>query len=186
MEPRTYCQPLMRREKGSRRPTWAILSFLFAVTGLIVESKMDICSVIGLRPLGDPVTAALYISTAATLLLNEYALRLRWRHIPGLRALALLFSGMALPVAIMTALYFVPVIPISVLLIAMFGLGLLVWVPFLATGTLIAQVRTIWSLSRDNDTPGQRYAMLFAASLAALLSTGWCIYLFRHSPHGAW
>lgn len=173
--------PLLRtrRPRTSRRGAWAIVVHLTALAGLVVEANTHLCrDALRLDPLKDAVTIGFFLLAAAMLIVNEYALRLRWRRIPWLRAAALIGTGVALPVAVGTAVVFVPILPLSIPLLFFYGLGALAWVPLLASVILLVQLRALWLLgweSAQHGLPSRR--IIIASALSFLTAVGWVMPL---------
>jgi hypothetical protein len=161
--------------------TWAIVAFLMAVTGLIVEKKMHLCGTDSFLRYADPyadnMTTFAYGFAASLLIVNEYALRRRWRHVLWLRPTALIGTWAALPLVLLTVAVFLPILPLSLPLIAFFGLGLLAWMPLLVLAVYIAQLRALRATWRD-----QRHSVspmsAVSAALAFAGTTAWLLVKF--------
>jgi hypothetical protein len=157
---------------------WAIVAFLMALIGMVVEKKMHLLgSDSFLRhadPYADRATTAAYAIAASLLVVNEYALRRRWRHIAWLRPVALLGTSGALPLVLLTVAIFVPLLPLSIPLIAWCGLGLLAWMPLLVLAVYIAQLRALRAAGRESRQPIPR-AVVAAAALAFVATTAWLL-----------
>jgi hypothetical protein len=154
------------------RGRWAVAVHLLALTGLFVEQHMQILKRSPIDPYADTPTTAAYFFAACILLLNEYALRRRWRQVAWLRNIALIGTGAALPVALSAAMFLLPWLPFAVVAIAFMGLGLLAFVPYLTVGIYVAQWRAIGAAAQEYGNPIPRWVVL-AAALAGLLMAGW-------------
>src|ERR1041385_6427608 len=104
-------QRAARRSDGLRMAA-AIVAFLTALAGLIVEKKMHLCGTGSLLryadPYADSLTTLAYGFAASLLIVNEYALRRRWRQVPCLRPAALIGTWAALPLVLLTVAVFFP------------------------------------------------------------------------------
>jgi len=169
-----------RKKKGSdgRRMGWAIAAFLLALTGMVVEKKMHLLSGDSLLrhadPYADPATTAAYGIAASLLIVNEYALRRRWRHVAWLRPAVLIGIWAALPLVLLTVAVFLPLLPLSLPLIAFYGLGLLAWMPLLVLAVYIAQLRALRAAGRTSRRPVPR-AVVAAAALSFTGTAMWLL-----------
>lgn len=165
---------LRSRPRVCRRSGWAIGAHLLALTALIVEAKMHLIRGAFFDPLRDPVSIAFFLVAAMMLLVNEFALHLRWRRCARLRAAALIGTGAAFPVAVGMAIVLAPLLPISVFFVLLFGLGVLAWAPLLTVVVYVVQAHALLRLWQEQDDTPPR-AVVLAAALAALTTTGWMI-----------
>jgi hypothetical protein len=157
---------------------WAVVAFLLALTGMVVEKKMHVLYGDTLLrhadPYADPATTAVYGIAAAMLIVNEYALRRRWRHVAWLRPAALIGTWGALPLVLLTVAVFLPLLPISLPLIAFYGMGLLAWMPLLVLAVYIAQLRAL----RAARPAARRPVTAVAAALAFAATAVWLLAKF--------
>jgi len=169
------------QRSDTQRMIWAIIAFLMALAGLIMEKKMHLCGTDSfLRyadPYADTMTTFAYGFAASLLIVNEYALRRRWRHVPWLRPTALIGTWAALPLVLLTVAVFLPILPLSLPLIAFFGLGLLAWMPLLVLAVYVAQLRALRAAGR-NQRHALSPAIVVSAALACAGTTAWLLVKF--------
>jgi hypothetical protein len=172
-------KPLVR--PVTHRGRWAVFAHLAALGGLLLEQKIRFLTNSAADPYADTPTTALFLFAAAMLLVNEYALRRRWRHVTWLRNLAVVGTAIAMPVALSTTIFLLPFVPLALFAIVLMGMGLLAFVPHLTVGLYIAQWRALLATSHTNGNPIPR-SVLLTAALGALLSSGW--FIARFAEHG--
>jgi hypothetical protein len=169
---------MKKRGSDGRRMGWAIAAYLLALTGMVVEKKMHLLSgdsfLRHADPYADPATTAAYGIAASLLIVNEYALRRRWRHVAWLRPAALIGTWAALPLVLLTVAVFLPLLPLSLPLIACYGLGLLAWMPLLVLAVYIAQLRALRAAGRASRRPVPR-VVIAAAALSFVGTTAWLL-----------
>lgn len=174
--PPAAAAPLPRRLRNSRRAALAVVAHLGALAGLVLEANRHLSRyLMDFDPLKDPVRIGFFLFGAAMLLVNEYALHLRWRHIRWLWAVAVIGTGAALPVALGTTIVFAPVLLLSLPRLAYYRLGPLFLVPLLASVVLLAQFHALWQLGREGEEDGRLplRRTVIMSGLAFLVALGW-------------
>lgn len=172
-------KPLVR--PVTHRGRWAVFAHLAALGGLLLEQKIRFLTNSAADPYDNVPTTVLFVFAAAMLLVNEYALRRRWRQVAWLRNLAVIGTGIAMPVALATAIFMLPFIPLALFAIVLMGMGMLAFVPHLTVGVYIAQWRALLATSHTSGNPIPR-SVLLTAALGALLTSGW--FIARFAEHG--
>lgn len=161
------------------RTTAACLAFPLAIGGLIAESCFRICRCSAPPdPFHDSLTTCLYLSTAALIVVNEFVLRSSVEYPEEVYSCLFAVSGAGLIVAGATTIALIPIIPMALFAIILYGLGVLAFAPGLVLGVLTFQMKALHH--RLLGTPGgASRRILFGAITCAISTAVWFAHIWH-------